>query len=185
MAADQTTGRASGGRARLPGVVDAVHVAVARWLAGSHPAGLMHGAVVMGAVLALVDGGDPVLEVDIWALGVLVVYWLTHAFSDALSGGVGGDRLHLGHRLWLHGRRDASVLAGGLPALATFVVLTASGVGPADAVEAALWLTLLLLASVGYLAAYLAGVTGWRLWAEAAFAGLLGAGIVTLNTLLH
>jgi hypothetical protein len=186
MVANQTSGGVARGSAARPRVAGGLRVAVARRLAVSHPAGLMHGAVVMGAVLALVpDDGTPAPAVAVGAAGVLVVYWLTHAFTDALGGGVGGDRMHLGRRLLRHGRRDAAVLVGGLPGLVTFAVLTGSGVGFAEAVEVALWLTLLLLGAVGHLSAHLAGVTGWRVMGEAAFAALLGACIVSLNTLLH
>jgi hypothetical protein len=163
-----------------------VRVSVVRWLAGFHPAGLMHGAVVMGAVLALVaDDEASSAAVAASAAGVLVVYWATHAYSDALGAGVGGDRVHLFRRLRRFGRRDAAVLLGGLPALAVFSVMTLLGAAFPYAVDGALWLTLLLLTAVGYLAAHVAGVTGWRLAGETAFAALVGGCIVLLNTGLH
>jgi len=160
--------------------------ATAQWLSESHPAGLMHGAVIMGAVLALVSEDDTSPEGVAGASAtVLVIYWLTFAYTDALGHLSGGERAHLVHRLLRYGRRDLAVPLGGLPALLTMVVWLSFGSSLTAAVNAALWLTLGLLAAVGYLAAHVAGVTRWRLVAETLFAALFGAGMITLNTWLH
>jgi hypothetical protein len=160
--------------------------ATARWLSESHPAGLMHGAVIMGGVLALVPEDDTSPEGVVGASAtVLVIYWLTFAYTDALGHLAEGERAHLLHRLLRYGRRDAAVPLGGLPALLTMVVWVSFGSSLTAAVNAALWLTLGLLAAVGYLAAHVAGVTGWRLLGETFFAALFGAGMITLNTWLH
>jgi hypothetical protein len=163
-----------------------IRLATADWLAQAHPAGLMHGAVVMGAVLALLgDHVEPMLFVAGAAGSILVVYWLTHAYADALSRGITGDRTHLTRRLVRSTRHEASVLLGGLPALLTFTIFMGLGGGFADAIDAALWLTMLMLAGAGYLAAHLAGITRWRLVGETAFAAFVGMCIVGLNSLLH
>jgi hypothetical protein len=160
--------------------------ATAQWLSESHPAGLMHGAVIMGAGLALVSEEDTSTEGVVGASAlVLVIYWLTFAYTDALGHLSGGDRAHLTHRLLRYGRRDLAVPLGGLPALLTMVVWVSFGGSLTAAVNAALWLTVGLLALVGYLAAHVAGVTGWRLVGETFFAALFGAGMITLNTWLH
>jgi hypothetical protein len=174
-------GTAETGRPR-PGV----RLATAQWLADFHPAGFMHGAVVMGAVLALVDDeGSSTLSVMSAAAGVLVIYWLTHAYTDALGQGLSGERRHLLHRLLRFGRRDSPLLLGGVPALLVFAVALGFGTAFAGAVEIALWVTLVLLAGCGYLAAHIAGVTGWRLLTETVFAGLVGAFMISINTWLH
>lgn len=163
-----------------------LRVTVAQWLADLHPAGMMHGAVVMGAALALVDEDAVSSEAVVGAAaGVLAVFWLTHAYTDALGLGLGGERKHLVRRLLHCGRRDSAILLGGLPALLVFSVALGFDAGYGEAVEAALWVTLVLLAGCGYLAAHVAGITGWRAAAEAAFAGLFGACMVLLNTGLH
>lgn len=161
--------------------------AAARKLAESHPAGLMHGAVVMGAVLALIALTEAAAsQAAGGSADILVIYWLTHAYTDALGHGMGGsDRLHLFRRLLRFGRRDMAVLFGGLPAPLVFWLATLLGAGLTAAVNAALWLTVLLLTLVGYLAAHLAGITGWRLVGETGFAALMGAGMIALNTFLH
>jgi hypothetical protein len=163
-----------------------LRVATADWLAQAHPAGLMHGAVVMGAVLALLgDDEEPALVVTGTAASILVVYWLTHAYADALSRGITGDRRHLTRRLLRSARHETAVLLGGLPALLTFALVMGLGASFADAIDAALWLTLLMLTGAGYLAAHLAGITRWRLVGETAFAFFVGASMVALNSALH
>ena len=163
-----------------------IRLATADWLAKTHPAGLMHGAVVMGAVLALIsDHEEPLLSVTGTAASILVVYWLTHAYADALSRGITGDRRRLTRRLMRSARHELPVLLGGLPALITFTLVMGLGASFADAIDAALWLTLVILAGAGYLAAHLAGITRWRLVGETAFAAFVGGCMVSLNSLLH
>jgi hypothetical protein len=155
-------------------------------LAEAHPAGLMHGAVVMGAVFAIASAnGDGQGKLALVATVVLAIYWLTHAYTDALGRGIAGDRRHLTRRLLHCGRHQAPVVLGGLPTVLTFALASAAGAPFGMAVSLALWLTLALLAAVGYLSAHLAGVDGWRLVGETAFAALFGATMVALNTLLH
>lgn len=162
-----------------------IRVTITRWLAGVHPAGLIHGAVVMGATLALMGDHSGTDASLLGAAGVLVVYWLTHAYTDALGRGIDGDPQHLLRRLSRCARHEVPILLGGAPALLTFAVMVASGSDIATAMSVGLWLTVLLMGSFGYLAAHLAGITGWRLVAETAFSALVGCFMVALNTLLH
>lgn len=162
-----------------------VRIAVTRWLAGVHPTGLIHGAVVMAATLALMGDHAATDTSLLGAAGVLTVYWLTHAYTDALGRGIDGDPRHLLVRLVRCARHELSVLLGGAPALLTFALVAASGAEPARAMSVGLWLTVALMAGFGYLAAHAAGITGWRLVAEASFAALVGCFMVALNTLLH
>lgn len=173
-----------------PGTVPArmgLRDATARWLAVSHPAGLMHGAVVTAAVLAVVGEQEaPAAVVVAVAVAVLVVYWLTHAYTYALSVAITGEQQHrLTRRLLSSARHEAALLRGGAPAVLTFAVALAAGASFSGAVRLALWLSLILLAVFGYVAGHLAGVRGWRLTGETAFAALVGACIVVLQTLLH
>ena len=163
-----------------------IRVATARWIAESHPAGLMLGAVLVAAVLAVVDDEDASEAVVVASTaGVLVVYWFTHSYVDALARGISGDGHHLMHRLLRAAGREVALLLGGAPALVTFGLALSLGVGFSHAVEAALWLTLVILTVAGYLAGHLAGISGWRLAAETAFAALVGVFMVLLRTLLH
>jgi hypothetical protein len=162
------------------------HLAAAHWIAQSHPAGLVHGAVAMGAILAVIGGHEaPWGWLAAGMLGALSVYWLTHAYTHALGIGVAGDQRRLVRRLLQSARLESAVLIGGLPALVAFVLAMQLGAKPPDAIDVALWVTLTLLGVVGYLAGHLAGITGWRLVGETMFAVWVGGCMVTLNTLLH
>jgi hypothetical protein len=155
-------------------------------LAEAHPAGLMHGAVVMGAVLALAPHTSSTpLQVAGGATAVLVIYWLTHAYTNALGRGIAGDQRHLTRRLVHSARHEVAVILGGLPTILALSLTAGAGARLDTAVTAALWLTLAMLAGVGYLAAHLAGISGWRLVGETAFAALFGASMIVLNSLLH
>lgn len=160
-------------------------VRLARRLADLHPAGMIHGALVMGATLALMTDKTPAEVSLLGAGGVLVIYWLSHAYTHALGQGIDGAQGHLAARLAASTRHELPVLLGGLPALVVCAVMLATGAELGTAMVVGLWLTVVLMAAYGYLAAHQAGVGGWRVVAETAFAALLGLFMVALNTLLH
>jgi len=160
-------------------------VRLARRLADLHPAGMIHGALVMGATLALMSEKTRSEVSVLGAAGVLTIYWLSHAYTHALGRGIDGDTVHLAARLGASTRHELPVFLGGLPALAVFAVMLAGGAQVATAMLAGLWLTVVLMAGYGYLAAHQAGIHGWRVAAETTFAALLGLFMVALNTLLH
>ncbi|WP_286928730.1 MULTISPECIES: hypothetical protein [Aeromicrobium] len=158
---------------------------LAQRLADLHPSGMIHGALVMGATLALLSHKTAAEVSLLGAGGVLTIYWLSHAYTHALGRGMDGDPDHLALRLVRSTRHEAPVFWGGLPPLVVCAVVLALGGEVATAMLAGLWVTVVLMAGYGYLAAHQAGVSGWRAGAETAFAALLGLFMVALNTLLH
>lgn len=158
---------------------------LARRLADLHPAGMIHGALVMGATLALMSDQTAAEVSLLGAGGVLTIYWLSHAYTHALGRGMAGDHQHLAARLVASTRHEAPVFWGGLPPLVVCAAVLAAGVEVGGAMLAGLWVTVVLMAAYGYLAAHQAGVSGWRAAGETAFAALLGLFMVALNTLLH
>ncbi|GEM_PF-2552696 len=158
---------------------------LARRLADLHPAAMIHGALVMGATLALMANTTPADLSMLSAAGVLVIYWFTHAYTYALGQGIDGDHHRLAVRLVAGSRHEVPILLGGLPALLVCTAALVLGAELATAMMIGLWLTVVLMAAYGYLAAHLAGVLGWRVAAETTFAALLGLCMVALNTLLH
>ena len=146
---------------------------------------LIEGAVVVGALLVVISQHeDSQTRVVLTALGVLAIYWLTHAYAHALSA-------TLTHRRRLFGllfkaiRHDSTILLGGIPALAVFTILLVLGVDFTSAVVSALWATILFLTGVGFYAGYRIGLRGWRLGVEALLAGSAGAFMLLLKTFLH
>lgn len=172
-------------RTGAPSSRTGLRVGIARWAAASHPAGMIHGAVVTAATLALM-GDHAGTDVSLLgAVGVLVVYWLTHGYTHALGRGIDGAHPHLARRLLDSTRLELPILLGGVPALATVGILATSGVALTTAMTAGLWVTVVLMGAYGYLAAHLAGVSGWRTVVETGFAAVLGLVMVGLNMLLH
>jgi hypothetical protein len=146
---------------------------------------LIEGAVVVGALLVVIgQHEDGNTRVVLTAVGVLAIYWLTHAYAHALSA-------TLTHRRRLFGllfkaiRHDSTILLGGVPALAVFAILLILGVEFSAAVVSGLWTTILFLAGVGFYAGYRIGLRGWRLGVEALLAGSAGAFMLLLKTFLH
>ncbi|HWJ54442.1 MAG TPA: hypothetical protein VNT24_13785 [Propionibacteriaceae bacterium] len=146
---------------------------------------LIEGAVVVGALLVVISHAESDdTRVVLTALGVLAIYWLTHAYAHALSA-------TLTHRRRLFGllfkaiRHDSTILLGGVPALAVFAILLILGVEFSTAVVSGLWATILFLAGVGFYAGYRIGLRGWRLGVEALLAGSAGAFMLLLKTFLH
>lgn len=160
-------------------------IRLARRLAALHPSGMIHGALVMGATLALMTDKAAADVSLAGAAGVLVIYWLSHGYTHALGRGIDGDDQHLAARLVRSLGHELPVLWGGLPALVVVAVVLAAGGELGTAMLLGLWVTVVLMAVYGYLAAHQAGVSGWRAAAETVFASLLGLFMVALNTLLH
>jgi hypothetical protein len=146
---------------------------------------LIEGAVVVGALLVVVShdvAGDT--RVVLTALGVLVIYWLTHAYAHALSGTLTHRRRLFG-LLFTELRHDSTILLGGLPALTLFAVLLTAGAEFGTAVVSALWATILFLTALGLYAGYRSGLRGWRMAVEGLLAGSAGAFMLLLKTFLH
>ena len=145
---------------------------------------LIEGAVVVGALLVVASHGSSDTRVVATALGVLAIYWLTHAYAHALSATL-SQRKRLFGLLFKAIRHDSTILAGGLPGLLVFAVALAFGTEFGTAISTGLWATILFLAGVGFVAGYRMGLRGWRLGLEALLAGSAGAFMLLLKTLLH
>jgi len=146
---------------------------------------LIEGAVVVGALLVVASHGSSDTRVLATALGVLAIYWLTHAYAHALSDTL-SQRQRLFGLLFNAIRHDSTILAGGLPGLLVFAVALAFGTEfGGTAISVGLWATILFLAGVGFVAGYRMGLRGWRLGLEALLAGSAGAFMLLLKTLLH
>jgi hypothetical protein len=147
---------------------------------------LLYGAVVAASVLAV---SSVHVEVDAHvalAAGIVtVIYWLTHVYVEAI-----GNRFADGHSsMWrrvVEAMQDsAEVLMGALPPIAIFTLARLVTHDVERAAEIALWSTVVLLVVAGGGAAFLAGVRGWKLVAEAAVAGCFGVLVILLKYLLH
>ena len=160
--------------------------ALASRLAVHDTSGLLYGAIVTAAVLVTVGGQDISVGrvVATWAF-VLSIYFLTHVYVHAAEGQFQGDTRHLVSRSLSAARAEVAVLAGGIPAMGVFIILTSTDAELIDAARSALIFTAMLLAVFGYLGARHAGRSTAASWGEAGGASLLGLLMVLAKTLLH
>jgi hypothetical protein len=160
--------------------------AAARRIARGDPAELLYGAIVAATVLATVSAHGEGAGYVAMATGIVLgIYWMAHVYTHALSVQFGGDRRHLLRRLRSSAIHEASVLAGGLPALVVYIVAWVAGAEPSTAAFVALYFSVGLLIAAGYVGAHAAGLTGRAVVAEAAGAGLFGVLIIVAKSLLH
>ena len=156
------------------------------WLAGRHPSSILYGIIITGAVMSATAGGDATAGRIIGATAfVLGVYWLADIYVRAFAQQFREGRQPLGQRIVAAASHEAGVLLGGVPALVAFVIATAAGASPGLAADVALWLTVVLLGSIAYLAARYAGSTVRDAVVEAALAAALGILMIVSKSLLH
>ena len=161
-------------------------VRAAGWFTSTDPAGLLYGAIVSAAVLATVSAhADGSTFVGVATALVLVVYWMSHVYIDTLSRQFDGDRRHFMLRLRTASAHESSVLKGGAPAIVVYVGASLAGAEVDSAAAIAVYFTVFLLAGVGYLGAYQAGLRGRAMLLEVAGAASFGLLIVGAKTLLH
>jgi drug/metabolite transporter (DMT)-like permease len=157
-----------------------------QWVASRHPAGILYGVIITGAVISATAGHETsARRIVATTLFVLGVYWLADVYVRAFAHQFREGRDSLSHRLAAATRHESAVLLGGVPALATFTVATALGASTSTAADIALWLTVVVLGTLAYLAARYAGSPVREGLIEAALAGLLGVLMIVSKSLLH
>ena len=156
-------------------------------LTATDVSGLLYGAVVSGATLAVVGAhATAATRVVVATLLVLSVYWLTHVYVHVVAHQLaGGDTRALHLRLTTSFGEEASILVGGLPAIAVYVVAVVLGADKTTAGYVALTSLIVLLFGVGLLGARRAGLRGGAAILEASAAGIFGVLIVVLKAVLH
>jgi len=156
------------------------------WVAGRHPSGLLYGVIITGAVMSATAGhGTSAQRIVASTVFVLGVYFLADVYVRVFAHQFREGRASIGHRFASAASHESGVLLGGVPALGTFAVSTALGVSPSTAADIALWVTVVVLGTIAYLAARYAGSTVREALLESAVAGLLGILMVVSKSLLH
>ena len=156
------------------------------WVAGRHPSGLLYGVIITGAVMSASAGQETSAQRIVATTGfVLGIYFLADVYVRVFAHQFREGRDSIGHRFAAAASHESGVLLGGVPALGTFAVATALGVPPSTAVDIALWVTVIVLGAIAYLAARYAGSPVREALVESALAGLLGVLMVVTKSLLH
>ncbi len=148
--------------------------------------GLLYGTIVSAAALAAGAGrGDTAARMIETMASTLIIYWLAHVYIATMSGRGSGSAAPLHRVVRKVARKEAAILAGGLPVLAAAVILSAAGVTLWVTVLCALGTAVAMLALGGFLAGRHEGARGWRLGAQTATASILGGLIALLLVALH
>lgn len=168
---------------------DGVRVHRALWRHWGTPAAI-YGTIVYASVIAAtsVDNDDSgsAVQILVFSLVSIVVFWMAHVYSDAL--GFHGDADRLGDRM-RDSLRHALFESSGMLEAAVIpsvpLLLASLHLLPVDAgVFLALWLCVLLLALLGFLVFRVRGRGVWVCLAGAAVTGLFGVVVIVLKSLL-
>jgi hypothetical protein len=150
------------------------------------PPGLLYGALIAASVLATASAHAGTFQhVAVATTMVLGVYWLAHVYTHAQSLQLLGDERHFLRRLGHMAATESSVVKGGLPAIAVFILSDRLGLSPSDAAGVAVYFSVVVLLCVGYLTARQAGRRGLPALVDAAAAGLFGVMVIAMKALLH
>ena len=167
-----------------PGVPGATGRFGSRWTNERELADAIHGTVVGAAVMVAASLHGTLGQVVITVVATLFVYWATERYAELLAAGARGKALDRGHVV--------AALRHGWPMLESsyspvIVLLGASALGAElrAAVLAALCLSTVLLAGLGYGAARRSGATTAGALGWAAMSGLLGVAVIALKLALH
>jgi hypothetical protein len=172
------------GGASEPGVPGATGRIGARWTNERELADAIHGTVVGAAVMVAASLHGTLGQVVITVVATLFVYWATERYAELLASGARGrvlDRRQVGAAL----RHGWPMLESSYSPVVVLLVASVLGAELRTAVLAALCLSTVLLAGLGYGAARrsgaaVAGALGW-----AAMSGLLGVAVIVLKLALH
>jgi hypothetical protein len=150
------------------------------------PAEVIYGTLIAAAVLATkAHKGESGARVWWSALLVLALYWLAHVYADVV-----GERLRTRTRPGWKGivnaaLRDWGMLRGALIPVAVFGLVRLFGAAVNAAALTALWVTILLLACWGLVAALRGGARGLELAAETLVCAALGFLVLLLKSVIH
>lgn len=190
-------GRVDDGRmdAREPGQRageegESVRVHRALWRHAGTPAAI-YGTIVYASVVAASsidnEDRDGAVQILVFSVVSIVVFWLAHVYSTAL--GFHGDASRLSARVldsFRHALHESSGMLEAAVIPSVPLALAALGwIPPAVGVVLALWLTVLILAVLGFLVFLVRGRPVAICLIGALVTGLFGVVVIVLKTALH
>ena len=148
--------------------------------------GLIHGTLVVGALLAAESARRENFPETIGAVALaLLLYWLAHAYSDftehRLQHSEGLEMGRLGRTLV----QELTILAGAVMPLVALLICWAVGATLVDAVTAAVWVSVAMIVTIEVIAGVRADLTNRQLAVQALFGISFGLMIIVLRIVLH
>jgi hypothetical protein len=148
--------------------------------------GVVYGIIVIGALLAAESGRhETYLDTIVSTLIAAALYWLAHAYSNAL-----GARLEQQERLSTSTlaqalAHDWAIMCGAALPLLVLALAWAAGAPLQSAVTAALWSTIASLVVFELFAGIRSSATPRELALDVCVGGAMGVGILLLKIVLH
>ena len=152
----------------------------------SNAGGLIHGTLMVGALLAAASARRETFASTIGAVAIAVfLYWLSHAYSELTE-----ERLETGDPLTRSSVartlvRELTIVAGAATPLLALLISWAVGAPLGTAVIAALWVSVAIIVGIEIVAGVRAELTGKQLAVQIAVGGLLGMLVFVLHIVLH
>lgn len=146
--------------------------------------GTVHGTIVVAGVLAAVGAShEPdALDVGLYALATVIVFWLAHGWAHALGLRAAGQPEHD----LLHGLREQlPVLESVIPPLAALGIAQVLGAADDDAITVAIWVCVGQLTLLGAGVARREGAPPHRIAMSAMGCAALGLTMVALKAVVH
>jgi hypothetical protein len=166
--------------------LDGARERTTQWIGVRNPSALLYGAIITGTVMTATAGHDAgVGRIVAAVVFVLGIYWLAEVYVRAFTHQFTKGRAGLLRRFGTAAKNEIAVLLGGVPAVATLLVLVLVGVSVDLAVDIALWVTVAFLGGIAYLAARRVGTPPRTAFGESIFAALLGVLMIVAKGFLH
>ena len=151
-----------------------------------NPSGLIHGTLIVGALLAAESTRRESFPATVGGVGIaLVLYWLTHAYSE-----VAEERLESGEPMTVASVRrtlihELTIVAGAAMPLLALLLCWVAGASLDSAVTAAIWTSVAMIVGIEVLAGIRAELEGRQLALQIGAGVLFGMGVIALRIVLH
>ena len=147
---------------------------------------MIYGVVVIGALLAAESGShETYTDTIISALIAAAIYWLAHAYANALGWRVATRQRLTAGVLSRELIRDWAIVRGAAIPLVVLALAWAAGATLETAVNAALGATVATLIAFELIAGIGSQAKGRELMLDVSVGAAMGVAIVTLKVLLH
>ena len=152
----------------------------------ANPAGAIYGTITAGALLAAESSRRETTPEAVGAVAIaLVLYWLAHAYAQAL-----GERLERNtpfrvRALLTQLRHSATIVRGSAIPLAAMLAAWAAGAGTNESVLAALITAAGSLVLLEVIAAVRSNCSRAEILTQAGVSAVLGVGVLGLKVVLH
>lgn len=145
----------------------------------------VYGTIVASSVLAAGAYHLSIAQLCLAVVVTVVVYWLAEIYAQVLASRALAAPRHLREEVREHAIHHWRMVTASFIPLAALLAAAALGADEPDAVMAALLLTTLMLAVLGWVAAGRAGMQAWHRLAAAAASSLGGLVMIGLKFALH